>query len=65
VIPVSRLQGGPFWVNPDLVLTVEATPDTVVTLTTGDKLLIAETPDEFAARFRDFKRAVYSQSVAV
>ena len=34
----------PFHLNPDLVLTVEANPDTVVTLTTGSRLLVCETP---------------------
>jgi len=38
----------PFHLNPDLIQTVEATPDTVVTLTTGAKIVVAETPDEVA-----------------
>src|SRR5688500_15848872 len=37
------------WVNGDLGETVEATPDTVVTLTTGKKLIVAETPEEITA----------------
>ena len=39
----------PFHLNPDMILTVEATPDTVVTLATGSKLLVSETPDQVAA----------------
>jgi uncharacterized protein YlzI (FlbEa/FlbD family) len=38
-----------FQLNPDLIITVEATPDTVVTLATGSKLLVSETPDQVAA----------------
>ena len=30
----------PFHLNPDLVISVEASPDTVVTLTTGSRLLV-------------------------
>ena len=38
----------PFLLNPDLIATVEAHPDTVITLTTGTKLIVAEAPDEVA-----------------
>jgi uncharacterized protein YlzI (FlbEa/FlbD family) len=36
----------PFHLNPDLILTIEAMPDTVVTLTTGTKMVVAESPEE-------------------
>ena len=39
----------PFQLNPDLIVTVEATPDTVIALTTGAKIVVAESPDEVAA----------------
>ena len=46
------------WVNGDLVETVEATPDTVVTLTTGKKLIVGETPEEIAALIVEVRRRV-------
>jgi flagellar protein FlbD len=45
----------PVYLNPDLVLSVEATPDTVITLATHGKILVAETPEEVAARVREWK----------
>ena len=47
MIRLHRLGGESheFDLNPDLVLSVESTPDTVVTLTTGSKLVVAESPD--------------------
>jgi flagellar protein FlbD len=48
----------PFHLNPDLVVTVEASPDTVVTLTTGSRLLVTETPEEVARAVRDWRAAV-------
>ena len=39
----------PLLVNADLIETVEATPDTVLTLTTGKKLIVRETPAEIVA----------------
>jgi uncharacterized protein YlzI (FlbEa/FlbD family) len=48
----------PFHLNPDLVLTVEAHPDTVVTLTTGSRLLVTETPEEVADAVRNWRASV-------
>jgi flagellar protein FlbD len=48
----------PFHLNPDLVLTVEAHPDTVVTLTTGSRLLVTESPEEVAEAVRVWRASV-------
>ena len=48
----------PFHLNPDLVISVEASPDTVVTLTTGSRLLVCETPDEVARAVREWRASV-------
>jgi flagellar protein FlbD len=42
MIFLTRLDGREVVVNSDLIVTVEATPDTMVTLTTGDRLLVKE-----------------------
>ena len=39
----------PFHLNPDLIVTIEAHPDTVVHLTTGVNLVVTETPEEVVA----------------
>lgn len=58
MLEVSRLNGTTFYLNPDLILSAEAMPDTVITLTTGDKFLVRETPHELIARFIAVKRAM-------
>ena len=45
VIRVTRLYGSVFFVNAEMIEFVEATPDTVITLTDGAKLLVRETAD--------------------
>ena len=50
----------PLFVNSDLIETVEATPDTVVTLTTAKKLIVTETPEEILALVVEFRRRVQS-----
>jgi flagellar protein FlbD len=34
-----------FHLNPDLIMTIEANPDTVIALTTGAKVVVAEPPE--------------------
>ena len=48
----------PFHLNPDLIITVEAHPDTVVSLTTGSRLVVTETPDEVAHAVRQWRASV-------
>ena len=48
----------PFHLNPDLILTVEANPDTVVVLTTGSRLVVVESPDTVAEFVRAWRASV-------
>lgn len=41
-----------FYLAPDLIVTVEANPDTVITLTTGAKVLVVESPQEIVELVR-------------
>lgn len=56
MIEVTRLNGTVLYLNPDLVLFAEATPDTVITMTNGEKILVKETPDELTNRFIKLKQ---------
>ena len=38
-----------FYLNPDLILSIDSTPDTVLTLTTHQKMLISDTPETVVA----------------
>ena len=46
MIRITRLDGSQLRVNPDLIQWIESAPDTVITLLTGDKLLVSEPVDE-------------------
>ena len=60
MIMLSRLNGLPFAVNPDLIERAEATPDTVLTLCDGSKLLIGETVEQLVARVREYRASIVS-----
>jgi flagellar protein FlbD len=47
----------PFHLNSDLIVSVEANPDTVVHLATGVNLLVTETPEEVVAQVRSWRRS--------
>lgn len=59
MIPLRRLNNQPIVVNCDLIESIEATPDTVVTLTSGNKLIVRESLEEICRRVIAFKRAIY------
>lgn len=46
MIKVTRLSGDPIYINSALIEFIEETPDTMVTLTTGKKLIIKEHVEE-------------------
>ena len=45
----------PFRLNPDLIVTVEGHPDTVITLATGAKIVVAETPQRVCQAVRAYR----------
>ena len=53
----------PFRLNPDLIVTVEACPDTVITLATGAKVVVAETPERVAKEVRAYRVEVLAAAL--
>jgi flagellar protein FlbD len=56
MIVVTRLDGKELVVNADQILTVEATPDTVLLLAGGLHLMVRETPDDVVERAISYRR---------
>jgi len=42
VIQVTRLNGLPLVINADLIKFIESTPDTLISLTSGEKIMVKE-----------------------
>ncbi|GAC1394235.1 MAG: hypothetical protein NVSMB31_14420 [Vulcanimicrobiaceae bacterium] len=59
MIALIRLNGQPIMVNSDLIESVETTPDTVVTLTSGNKLIVRDSMEALQQKIIDFKRKIY------
>ena len=58
MIHLSRLNGRPFVVNAELIKFVEATPDTIISLTTGEKIVVGEDVDTVVKRAIEYGRSL-------
>lgn len=58
MIQVTRLSQEAYWLNPLLIETMEKTPDTLITLITGKKLMVKETPEEVLLRMKKFYETI-------
>ena len=63
MIRLTRLNRVPLVVNSDLIEHIETTPDTVIALTTGQKFMVLETPDEVVDRVVAFRRAIQADAL--
>jgi len=64
MISVTRLDGSAILLNEDLIETIEQTPDTVLSLVNGHKLMVRDHPDQLVQRVIDFKRVVSAPPAA-
>ncbi len=56
MIELTRLNGHPIIINAELIKFVEQNPDTVITLVTGDKMVVREAAPEVMRRVLHYRR---------
>lgn len=59
MVSLSRLNGKEFFVNPHIIEFIEETPDTVITLSTGKKIVVEETAQSVVDKVIAYRRQVY------
>ena len=59
MIRVTRLGGKPFYLNSDLIESLESLPDTTITLTSGKRVIVTEHADEVIQRVIEFRREIF------
>ena len=59
MISVTRINGDEFIANADLIEFIEETPDTVISLTTGRRIVVKESKDEIINKVIFYKRKIY------
>jgi len=60
MIRLTRLNGLPLVLNADLIEHIDVTPDTVISLTTGQILRVRESAEEVVQRIVDFRRRIFA-----
>jgi flagellar protein FlbD len=65
MISVTRMNGQSVTINAILIETIEAIPDTLITLTTGKKLIVLEEVDSVVSLVQKYMNGVGSIQVAV
>ncbi|WFR54973.1 flagellar FlbD family protein [Anaerocolumna sp. AGMB13025] len=61
MINVTKMNNVNITINCDLIETIEETPDTVITLTTGKKILVIESRQEIVDLVKLYKKELFSQ----
>ena len=59
MIDVTRMNGTIMSLNDDLIESVEETPDTVISLTTGKKVMVKESRQEIKDLVKMARREIY------
>lgn len=65
MIPVTRLNGSTLWVSSDQIEFIEATPDSVISLVSGKRVIASEKPEELVKRIVEFKRRIFTEGPAI
>jgi flagellar protein FlbD len=67
MIPVHRLTHpeNPIHVNPDLIQTIESTPDTVVTMTNHAKFVVAESAAEISDLICAWRASIVTRGLGI
>ena len=57
---LTKFNDSKITVNAEIIESIEETPDTVITLTTGKKLIVKESRQDVVERVISYKKAIYS-----
>ena len=60
MIEVTKLNGLKTLINPDLIETVESNPDTVISFTTGRKIIVKESRQEVNNLVKSYRKELFA-----
>lgn len=61
MIDVHSINGELMYINPDMIETIRITPDTVLFLENGKRILVKDSPEEVIDNIVRFRRRIYGQ----
>ena len=63
MIDVTKMNGLEFTINADLIEIIEEVPDTIITLTTGKKIMVKESRLQIKNLVKRYKREVFTGEI--
>ena len=61
MIEITKLNGAKTLIHPDLIETVESTPDTVISFTTGRKIIVKESRQEVNNLVKSYRKELFAK----
>ena len=58
MIDVMRLDGKKYWVNPHMIESMETTPDLTLTMLSGRKIIVKNSPEEVIEKIVTYRRQI-------
>lgn len=65
MIRVNTINGEEIYVNEDLIETIRITPDTVMFLTNGKRMVVKDTVEEVMERIKEFRRETFAGNIYI
>lgn len=65
MIQVTRFNGSKFYLNAEMIRSIESTPDTVITLMSGEKMIVKEPSQEVVKKIIMYKRIINNPELEV
>jgi flagellar protein FlbD len=65
MISLTRLNNSPLVINPDLILFIEETPDTIITFSNGEKIAVRQEAKEIIRLVVGFRRRIFNPSLPI
>ena len=62
MIDVTLLSGKEITINAELIETIDEVPDTLITLTTGKKIIVKESRQKVRSLVKSYKRDIFNQN---
>ena len=62
MIKVTRLNDSTLMVNVDMIQSLQAIPETVITFTNNDKIMVKEPLEELSQKIVDYQRTIYANN---
>lgn len=63
MIKITKMNGENIYLNAELIESVQSRPDTLITLTTGNKIMVKEEVSQVIERIREYRKEINAAAI--